>query len=123
MNLDGLAFDQHGLESLNAQTVERGRAIEQDRMLANDFFEDVPDDRFLTLNHFPRLLDGRGVLLLFQLVVDEWLEQLERHLLRQTALMQLQLGSHNDHRTAGVVDALAQQVLSKATLLTFQRSG
>ena len=66
-------------------------------MLANHFFENVPNDGLLTLNHFARLLDGGGVLLLLKLVVDERLEQLERHLLRQTALVQFQLRPDDDY--------------------------
>ena len=60
---------------------------------------------------------------LFELVVDERLEQLERHLLRQPALVQLQLGTDDDDRTAGVVDALAEQVLTEPALLALQRIG
>src|SRR5262249_49489964 len=58
-----------------------------------------------------------------ELVVDERLEELERHLLRQTALMQFQLGSDNDDGTAGVVDALAEQILTEPPLLALQRIG
>ena len=43
------------------------------------------------------------------------------HLLRQAALVQLQLGTDDDHRTAGVVDALAEQVLAEPALLALQR--
>jgi len=39
---------------------------------------------------------------------DERLEQDERHLLRQTALVQLELGSDNDDGAAGVIDALCR---------------
>ena len=60
---------------------------------------------------------------LFELVVDERLEQLERHLLRQPALVQLQLRSDDDDRTARVVDALAEQVLTEPALLALQRIG
>src|SRR5213076_2766023 len=60
--------------------------------------------------------------LFFKLVVDKWLEKLEGHLLRQTALMQLQLGTNYDDRAARIIDALAQQVLAKASLLAFQGS-
>ena len=91
-------------------------------MLANHFFENVPNDRLLPLDHFARLLDRGGVLLLLKLVVDEWLEQLERHLLRQTALMQFQLRTDDDHRTSRVIDALAEQVLTKTSLLALQSS-
>ena len=54
---------------------------------------------------------------------DERLEQLERHQLGQTALVQLQCRTNHDHRTAGVVDALAQQVLAEATLLALEHVG
>ena len=49
----------------------------------------------------------------------ERLEQLDRHLLGQTALVHLQLRTHHDHGTTGVVDALTEQVLTEATLLAF----
>ena len=51
---------------------------------------------------------------------DERLEQLECHLLRQTAFVQLQLRTNHDHRTTGVVNALAEQVLAEATLLALE---
>ena len=42
MQLDRLAFDQHRLERLDAQAVQRRRAVQQHRMLADHLFEDVP---------------------------------------------------------------------------------
>src|ERR1035437_6726419 len=56
-------------------------------------------------------------------MVDERLEQLERHLLGKTALVQAQLRADHDDRTAGVVHALAQQVLAEAALLALERVG
>lgn len=50
-------------------------------------------------------------------------EQLERHLLRQAALVQLQLRAGHDDRTARIVDALAEQVLTEAALLALQHVG
>src|SRR6266478_4352508 len=47
------------------------------------------NDGFLLLDHFLGLLDGGAVALCFELVVDERLEQLERHFLGQSALVQL----------------------------------
>ena len=123
VNLDGLAFDQHRLERLNAQAVKRWGAVQQYRVILDDFFKDVPDHRLLHLHHFLGLLDGGAVARLLQAVIDERLEQLERHLLRQTALVQLQFGTDHDDRTAGVVDALAEQVLTEAALLALERVG
>ena len=123
VNLDGLAFHQHRLESLNAEAVQRGSAVQQNRMVLDDFFENVPNHRILLLDQFLGLLDGGAMAALLEAVIDERLEQLERHLLRKTALVQLQLGTDHDDRTAGVVDALAEQVLAEAALLAFERVG
>ena len=90
MQLDGLAFDQHGLESLNAEAMQGRRAIQQHRMFADHFFEDVPHFRSFALHQALRRLDGRGFAAQLQLGENERLEQLQRHFLRQSALMQAQ---------------------------------
>src|SRR3712207_7758841 len=56
-----------------------------------------------TLFPYTTLFRSGGVAVLLQLGVDEGLEQLERHLLRQPALVQLQLRPHHDDRAARVV--------------------
>ena len=123
VQLDRLALDQQRLERLDAQAVERGRAVEQDRVLLDDLFEDVPHLGTFLLDQLLRALDRGDQAALFQLVVDERLEQLERHLLRQAALVQLQLGADDDDRTARVVDALAEQVLAEPPLLALEHVG
>ena len=75
------------------------------------------------LHHLLGLLDGGAVAGLLEPVIDEGLEELERHLLRQTALVQLELRTDDDDGTAGVVDALAEQVLTEAALLALERVG
>jgi len=42
VNSNGLAFDENRFERLNAEAVERGSAVQKNRMLADDVFEDVP---------------------------------------------------------------------------------
>ena len=100
-----------------------GRAVEQHRVLADHLFEDVPHLRLLALDHALGLLDGARQALGVQPRVDERLEQLQRHLLGQAALVQLQLRADHDDRTAGIVDALAEQVLAEAALLALQHVG
>ena len=78
-------------------------------MLADHLFQDVPDLGALLLDHALGGLDGRGHAVEFELGIDEGLEQLERHLLGQAALMQLELGTDHDDRAARIVDALAEQ--------------
>ena len=92
-------------------------------MLADYLFEDIPNLWPLLLDHALRRLDRAGEAVELQFRVDERLEQFERHLLRQPALVQLQLRADDDHRTAGIVDALAKQVLTEAPLLALQHVG
>src|SRR4051794_41114966 len=92
-------------------------------MVLNDLFENVPNHGILLLDEFFRLLDRSAMPTLFQAVIDKGLEELERHLLWKTALMQLQLRTDDDHRAAGVVDALTKKVLAESTLLAFEGVG
>ncbi len=120
MQLDRLALDQHRLEGLDAEAMERRRAVQQHGMLADDLLEDVPHLGAFLLDHALGGLDGVGHAVVLQARVDERLEQLERHLLGQAALVQLQFRTDHDDRTARVVDALAEQVLAEAALLALQ---
>src|ERR1700730_12335994 len=98
MDLDRLTLDEHGLEGLDAETVKRRGAVQQNRVILDDLFEDVPDDGLLHLDHLFGLLDGGAVAGLLEAVIDEGLEELERHLLGKTALVQLQLRTDDDDR-------------------------
>src|SRR5438093_2984834 len=120
MDLDRRALDEHGHERLDPEPVERGRAVKQDRMVLDDLLEDVPDLRPDALDDALRALDVVGEALLDELAHDERLEQLERHLLRQAALVELELRADDDDRAPGVVDALAEQVLAEPALLALE---
>ena len=117
MQLDRLAFDQDRLECLDTQTVQGRRTIQQNRVLAYHLFEYVPHDRFFSLDHTLAGLDSGCQAHRLKTAENERLEQFQRHLLRQTALMQFQLGPHHDHRAARVIDTLAQQVLAETSAL------
>src|ERR1700691_668188 len=121
MDLDRLAFAHYWLKRLNAEAMKRRGAVQHYRMIFNDLFQNVPNDRFLLLHHFFFLLDRGASPRLFEAVIDDRLEQLERHLLGQAALVQLEFGTADDHGASGVVDALAKQVLAETSLLAFQR--
>ena len=123
MQLDRLAFDQHRLERLNAEAMQGRRAVQHHRMFADHLVEDVPDFRLFLLDQLLGLLDGSRQTLRVEARIDERLEQLERHLLRQAALMELELGTDDDDRAARIVDALAEQVLAEPALLALQHVG
>src|SRR4030095_10485815 len=119
VNLDGFALNQHRLECFNAKTMERRSAVEQNRLVFDDFLKDVPPHGVLPLDHFFCSLHRSAMATLLEPVVNERLEQLERHLLRQTTLMQIQLRTHDDDGTSGVIHALSKQILPEAALFAF----
>ena len=92
-------------------------------MLLDDLLEDVPDHRRAGFDFLLRRLDGGGDAHGFEAREDEGLEQLERHQLRQAALVQLERRADHDDRAARVVDALAQQVLAEAAALALDHVG
>src|SRR3954447_12302910 len=112
VDLDRLALDQHRLERLDAQAVERRRAVQEHGVLVDDLLEHVPDLRDHRVDHLLGRLDVLDGLALDEPGHDERLEQLERHQLRQAALVQAQRRAGHDDRAARVVDALAEQVLA-----------
>ena len=123
MELERLALNQHGLEGLNGQAVQRGRAVEQHGMVVNHVFQYIPNLGLDALDDALGRLDVGGVACGDQLLHDEGLEQLQRHRLGQTALIHLQVGADDDNGTAGIVDTLTQQVLAEASLLTSEQVG
>ncbi len=89
MQLDRRTFDQHGFKRLDRQTVQRRRAVEQHQVVLDDFLKCVP---YLGLDALDKALGGldvMGMTLFHQAAHDERLEQLQRHLLGQTTLVQL----------------------------------
>src|SRR5437764_12100305 len=123
MDTNGLALHEDRLERLNAKPVQSRRAVEQHGVIANDLFEDLVHLGRLPLDDLFRALHRLGDALLDELMDDERLEELERHQLRQTALVELQLRADDDDRTPRVVDALAEQVLAEPALLALEHVG
>src|SRR6266545_3817462 len=86
--LDRLALDEHRLERLDAEAVQRRCAVQQHRMLRDHLLEHVPDLRDHRVDVLLRRLDVLHRLALDEPAHDERLEELERHQLRQAALVQ-----------------------------------
>ena len=76
VNLDCLALDELRLEGLDAEPVQRGGTVEQDRVTGDDLFEDIPDDGTSPLDHALGALDVLGVVKVNQPLHHEWLEEL-----------------------------------------------
>ena len=123
VDLDRLALDQHRLEGLDAEAMQRRCAVEQHRMLGDDLLEHVPD---LGIHRVDHLLGGLDVL--HALALDE--PAMMNGLNSSSAISfgrphwcSLSRGPGDDHRAARVVDALAEQVLAEAALLALEHVG
>ena len=103
--------------------MQRGGPVEQHRMVLDHTIQNVPDLSALLFHHALRSLDGLGKSLLPELPDDERLEQLQRHLLGQPALVQLELRPDDDHGTPGVIHPFPEQVLAEASLLALEHIG
>ncbi len=123
VHLDRLALDEQRLERLDAEAVKRRRAVEQHGVLVDDLLEHVPNLADHRVDHLLGRLDVLRRLALDQAGHDERLEQLERHDLRQAALVELQVRAGHDDRAPRVVHALAQEVLAEAPLLALEHVG
>ena len=120
---DRLALDEHRLERLDRKAVQRRRAVEEHGLVLRDFLKDVPDLLVVALDHLARGADRVADAELLEAADDERLEEAERHLLRDAALRELEVRTDADHGAAGVVDALAEEVLAEAARLALQDLG
>ncbi len=120
MNADGLALDQDRLEGLDGEAVEGRGAVEQDRVALGDLLQDVPDLGRLALDHLFGGADGVDVAQFLQAADDERLEEDERHLLGQAALVELEFRADDDDGAAGVIDAFAEEILAEAAALALE---
>ena len=122
MHGDRLAFHQDGLEGLNPESVKRRFSIQEHRMVLNDLFEGDPRFVFLPFDKIPGLMDRIHEPQVNETLVYVWLEEFQRHFLGKTALVDLELGIDNDHRNAGVVSPLTDE-LPEQGIITSQVIG
>src|SRR5215213_1402576 len=123
VDLDGLTLHEHRLESLNAEAVERRRAVQEHGVLLYDVFEDVPNLGTEPLDHLLGAADVRRQGPINEDLHHERLEELDGHQAWEAALVHLQARADHDDRPAGVVHALAEQVLTEPALLALEHIG
>ena len=123
MQLDRLTFYQNRLERLDTQTVQSRRTVQHNRMLFDHIFQNIPYRRLQFFYHLFGIFDIVRRSVGNQLFHNERLEQFDRHLFRQTALINLQFRSDNDNGTSGVVDTFSQKVLTETSGFSFQHIG
>ena len=89
MQLDRLVLNQNGLKGLDSETMEGRRAVQHHGMIADDILQNIPNLILLLLDHLLGRLDIARGASLNQNLHDKGLEELQRHLLGNTALVDL----------------------------------
>ncbi len=92
-------------------------------MVFDDFVEDFVGLFGLSIHHPTGGADVVGVFFGDELIDDKRLEEFEGHLLRQTTLVELELGTNDNNGTTRVVDTLAEEVLTEPSLLALESIG
>jgi len=93
-------LDEHRHECLDAESVQGWGAVEQHRVILDHVGEDLPHHVGGALGEALGALDVVRMAELNELAHDERLEEFERHLLWNAALMQLQLWANHDDGAA-----------------------
>ena len=123
MKLNRLTFYKDRLERLDTQTMQCRCTVQHNRMLFDNIFENIPYSWLKLLYHLLGILNIVRGTVCYQLFHYERLEQLDCHLFRKTALINLQLRSNDDNGTSGVVNTLTKKVLTETSGFTFQHIG
>ena len=120
VQLDCLAFNQLRLEGLDTQPVKCRCTVQQHRVSLENVFEDIPYNRVLAVDDLLRALYSLDNTALNELADNKRLVELGCHILRDTCLVKLELRAHDDNRTCGVINPLAEKVLAEASLLALE---
>ena len=120
VDTNSLALDQNRLKRLNRKAVKGWSAVQHYGMAFGHLFEDIPNLWGLAFDEFLGTTNRVDIAKLLKAANDKWLEQNEGHLFRQAALIEFQLWTDDDDRTARVIDAFAEEVLTEAATLAFE---
>ena len=89
MKLNRLTLYEDRLKCLDTESVQRGSAVQHNRMLLDHIFEYIPYLRFQAFHHFLRALDIMRNAVHHKFLHHKGLEQLQCHLFWKTALINL----------------------------------
>ena len=117
VQVDGIAFDECWFEGLDTHAVERRVSVQKHGVVADDLFEDIPNFVIFAFEHFLCGLDRVGMPEVFEFSDDKRLVEFQSDLLGQSALVETQTWSDDDHRAGRVVDSFSEKVFAEPTLL------
>src|ERR1700733_3017157 len=120
MNLDSVSFDEDRLECLDTEAVKSRSSVQEHVLVLDHVFEHSPHFRDAVVDETGCAADVECQFPFEKLRDDERLEELEGHVLWKSALVELELRTDDDHRSAGVVHALSEKVSSEKASLALE---
>ena len=120
VELDSFTFDETRMERLNTKTMQGRSAVEQYARIFGEFFQNIPNLIMFTLD-----ITGSATHIVRQFTFDNLshdkrFEKFERHAFRQTTFVNIQSRTDDDYRTTGIIHTFTEQILTEATLFTFE---
>src|SRR3989344_5135099 len=109
MKLNSVTFDKYRLKCLNTQTMQGRSAIQKNVFPSNNFFKNCPNFWYSIFNKTTGTGDVIRELTPQKFRNNKWFEEFQGHMLRQTALMKLQLRTNHNNRTTRIVHAFTQK--------------
>ena len=106
MQSNRFTLNQDRIERLKTKTMQCGRTIEHNGMLFDHLIQNIPDLRLFIFDQPFGAFNRRGRAALFKFVENKWLEKLQGHFFRQSALVQAQLRADDDDSPPGIINAL-----------------
>ena len=98
--MDSLALDQHHLKGLHAEPVKCRGTIKNNRIFPDDIIQHVPYFFHPLLNHLAGTFNGSDKTKTLKTIVDKGFKKLQGHLFGQTTLVQAQMRSDDNDRSA-----------------------
>ena len=92
------SLNQHRLKGLDRKAVQGRRTVQHDGVPFGDLLKDIPYLWRLALNHLLGRAHSMHITKLLEAANDERLEKHQGHFFRQSTLVELQLGTNDDHR-------------------------
>ena len=123
MQLDCLTLYKDRLKCLNTKSVQCRCTVQHYRMLLDNLLKHIPYLRIHLVDKLFRIFNILADSLCHKLLHYKGLKQLDRHFLRQTALVNFQLGTYHNNGTSGIVNTLSEQVLTETSGFTLKHIG
>src|SRR4051812_24143122 len=120
VQLNCFTFNKLRLECLDTEPVQGRSTVEENRMSLQHVFKNIPNEWIFSVYNFLRALYSLYNTTLNHLADDKWFEEFCSHVFRKTTLMKFHIRTYHNYGTCRIVNTFTEEVLTEATLFSFQ---